>query len=138
MENVFTFRFGKVGGELILARRRELMNMKRLVLVSWLFLALVSCDEATRSIVDESAPIRVSAFPGNCEVDFQSPCYRIQEGNELGSGVWKSVNTPIEGFVYEEGFTYLLVVRIEREMDATSESPRLKYTLVKVLSKDKV
>jgi hypothetical protein len=112
--------------------------MKRLVLVACLFLALIACDEATQNIVDESAPIRVSAFPGNCSVDFSTPCYRIQEGSELGSGSWKNVNTPINGFTYEEGFTYLLVVRIEREPDVTSETPRLKYTLVKVLSKDKV
>lgn len=118
--------------------RENPMNMNRLVLVLCLFLALISCDEATQNIVDESAPIRVSAFPGNCAIDFQSPCYRIQEGSELGSGVWKNVNMPINGFTYEEGFTYLLIVRIEREQDATSETPRFKYTLVKVLSKDKV
>lgn len=112
--------------------------MKRLVLVSCLFLALISCDEATQNIVDESAPMRVSAFPGNCGLDFSMPCYRIQEGAELGSGTWKNMSTPINGFTYEEGFTYLLIVKIEREADATSETPKLKYTLVKVLSKDKV
>jgi hypothetical protein len=118
-------------------RDKNFEYMKRLVLVSCLFLALISCDEATQNIVDESAPVRVSAFTGNCAMDFSSPCYRIQEGAELGSGTWKNVSTPINGFTYEEGFTYLLIVRIEREIDSTSETPRLKYTLVKILSKDK-
>ncbi len=112
--------------------------MKRFVMVCCLFLALISCDEATQNIIDESAPVRVSAFTGNCATDFSSPCYRIQEGAELGSGNWKNVSTPIDGFVYEEGFTYLLIVRIERVPDATLKTPGLKYTLVKVLSKDKV
>ena len=112
--------------------------MKRFVLVACLFLALISCDEATQNIVDESAPLRVSAYPGNCALDSSVPCYRVQEGISLGSGVWKNMSTPITGFTYEEGFTYLLIVKIEREPDVTSETPRLKYTLVKILSKDKV
>jgi hypothetical protein len=124
---------------LILAHEGENQKcMKRFVMVWCLFLALISCDEATQNIVDESAPVRVSAFTGNCAMDFSSPCYRIQEGAELGSGNWKNVSAPIDGFTYEEGFTYLLIVRIERVPGLTSETPGLKYTLVKVLSKDKV
>jgi hypothetical protein len=95
-------------------------------------LALLACDESSQMTLDEAAPIRVSAYRGNCV------CLRIQEGNEIGSGAWKEFGSSIDGFAYEEGFTYLIVVRTERILDPVTEMPVIKYTLIKVLSKDKV
>jgi hypothetical protein len=114
------------------------MVMKRLLLTLCLFTLLFACDEATQAIIDHAAPIRVSAHRAGCPLDSADPCYRIQEGEAIGSPTWKNLTTPIEGFTYEEGFVYLIVVRVERVEVAPSETPRTRYTLVKVLSKDKI
>lgn len=51
---------------------------------------------------------------------------------------WENFYGQIEGFDFEKGFEYELIVREEKVENAPSDASSFKYTLVKIISKDKV
>ena len=64
-------------------------------------------------------------------------CLKIQKGASIGKEEWGMLPEPIEGFRYEEGYTYDVTVRIDAIPGDGSRISNFRYTLVDVLSKVK-
>lgn len=70
----------------------------------------------------------------DCEGVVPQKCLLVKE-NETDD--WIHFKDTIDGFSYEEGYTYQLKVRITKVKHPQADASSLKYTLVKVISKVK-
>ncbi|WP_224996194.1 DUF4377 domain-containing protein [Cesiribacter sp. SM1] len=75
----------------------------------------------------------------NCSgYEGQTDCYLVQEGSLIGTDEWNYFYEQIEGFNYETGFIYELLVNKRKVKNPPMDAPNVKYTLVKILSKEEV
>jgi hypothetical protein len=50
---------------------------------------------------------------------------------------WQYFYSPIEGFIHEDGYEYVLEIREEKQKNPPADASSIKYTLVKTVSKTK-
>ncbi len=64
-------------------------------------------------------------------------CLKVQKGESINPDRWKSLNSNIEGFEFEPGYIYKLIVHEEKlkKDDVPADASSIKYKLVKVLEK---
>jgi hypothetical protein len=95
-------------------------------------------EQAVYSDAGEVIKMRVNAHQVDChpEADMTPLCYSVQKGASIGMENWETLQQSIEGFMFEEGYTYDLIVRIDLQAGKTG-SERFKYTLVEIISKIK-
>lgn len=84
----------------------------------------------------EVIKMRVDSEKVACGDDSNKTCFRVQKGASIGMDFWETLQQPIEGFNFEEGYVYDLVVQIEVQEGKTGND-RFKYTLEHVVSKIK-
>jgi hypothetical protein len=90
-------------------------------------------------ISSELITMRIQAHKVSCDgFSADKMCFMVQKGASIGTDFWEELPEPIDGFSFEDGYTYDLSIRITmRENPAENES-KFKYELVKVISKKKV
>lgn len=115
--------------------------------IVWLTLSLattsftsetVTSDQSVYSNAGEVIKMRVQGHRVGCQPgsDDVKECYLVQKGASIGMENWEVLQQPIEGFNFEEGYTYDLIVKIEVLQDKTGPD-RFKYTLTQIISKIK-
>ena len=62
----------------------------------------------------------------------------VQEGDNIGTDTWTNFSTNIEGFTYEPGNIYDLLVKIETIDNPPADGSSLKYTLIEIESTEEV
>jgi len=100
--------------------------MKSLLFILILSLTAKSCDETKH--------IYVADHLVDCEGVAPQKCMLVK--NKI-VGDWTYFYDNIKGFEYEEGYEYLLNVKIETIKNPPADASALKYTLVEVLEKNK-
>jgi heat shock protein HslJ len=66
-----------------------------------------------------------------------SKCLQVQKYDKLDPSAWETLQSAIEGFEYEPGYFYKIVVK-ERQLetgDLPEDSTSITYTLLKILEK---
>ena len=115
--------------------------------IIWLAISLTSSTfsaetfmvEQTVSLrAGEQFKMRVGSQLANCSSndDETRKCYLVQKAASIGKDNWEILQQPIEGFNYEEGYVYDLIVRVDVLQDKTGPD-RFKHTLIQVISKIK-
>ncbi|MTG97784.1 MULTISPECIES: DUF4377 domain-containing protein [Myroides] len=61
-------------------------------------------------------------------------CMQIKESKDAE---WQFMYQGIEGFEYEEGFEYVVEVKRTELKNPPADAPSIRYTLVKLISKEK-
>lgn len=86
----------------------------------------------------EMIKMRVGGQLVNCSENAQETkkCYSVQKGATIGMDSWEVLQQEIEGFHFEAGYTYDLIVKIELAEGKTG-ADRFKYSLVQIISKIK-
>lgn len=86
----------------------------------------------------ETIKMRVDGQLVNCSGNAQETkkCYSVQKGASIGMDSWEVLQQDIEGFHFEAGYTYDLIVKIELQEGKTG-ADRFKYSLVQIISKIK-
>ena len=98
--------------------------------------AMNNPENAVYSNAGEVIKMRVNAHLVDCQPNAAAWCYSVQKGASIGMENWEILQQTIEGFTFEEGYTYDLIVRIDFQAGKTG-SDRFKYTLVEIISKVK-
>ena len=62
----------------------------------------------------------------------------VQEGNDIGTDIWTNFSTNIEGFIYEPGNIYNLLVKKETIDNPPADGSSLKYTLIEIESAEEI
>ncbi len=112
--------------------------MKKYLLISFLFLICLSCSQEEIIKKEESYvfEMRLKDTKANCwGPECQTECYLVQEGDMIGSQEWRYFYDQIEGFTYEKGNRYSLIVRRDRLHHQLMDTSHFKYTLIEVLTK---
>ncbi len=103
--------------------------MKSKILIGILTLALFfSCSKDYEKI------LYVSDVKMDCTGVAPQKCLQIKEKE---SENWTYFYSDIEGFDYEEGYTYKIKVEVSEVKNAPADASSLKYTLLEVIEKTK-
>lgn len=113
---------------------KALLTMMLLVFSAHLF---AHTDEPkTGGSEQTSMKIQGSKLP--CKgTDGNTSCYQVQKGASIGTDFWEILPENIAGFDYEEGYTYLVTVKITTREAPVAGQSRFIYELVQVVSKTK-
>ena len=109
--------------------------MKKLMFVSVL-LIVVSCGP---QIVDTNrVNMMVNSYTVSCVGEAEGTCLLVQEGNMIGTENWEYFYyvDSIEGFTYEPGYVYSLIVKKTEIENPPADGSSIRYELVRVVSKE--
>jgi heat shock protein HslJ len=109
-----------------------------LLLFSLLMLGIISCKTATKNnalnTVEKTFWINSAKLP--CHGVGPMSCLQVQDGEKIEEGRWQNFFSNIEGFEYEPGNIYKIVVAVEQlPPPIPADASSLRYRLVKVISK---
>lgn len=109
-----------------------------LLLFSLLILGIISCKTATKNnvlnTVEKTFWINSAKLP--CQGVGPMSCLQVQDGEKIEEGRWQNFFSNIEGFEYEPGNIYKIVVAVEQlPPPIPADASSLRYRLVKVISK---
>lgn len=107
--------------------------MKLLLIAIFTFIVL-SCDEENVQIVN----FRVNHFQQTATGVSQTLVLLIQTAEDIGKEDWSLFYSTIDGFDYEAGYVYDLMVELRKVKNAPIDAPSVHYVLNKVISKEKV
>ena len=107
--------------------------MKTLITFCVISILLLSCDEDS----PQKVALRIKENKSSC-TDFsgQRECYLVQQGSKIGTDDWDLFYSQINGFEYEPGFVYKLLVLKSKVDDPPMDASSFRYKLIKVISKD--
>ncbi len=106
------------------------------ILLPFLYLVVVASCGTTSSDLGE-IQLRVNSYTVDCVGEMEGTCLLIQEGENIGTEDWEYfyyVNS-IEGFEYEPGYIYDLIVVKRNIPNPPADGSSYKYELVKIISK---
>lgn len=90
---------------------------------------LAACSRPGTELLTVASETRTCSGVGKWE------CMLVRHGD---AGQWEYFYGNIAGFDYEPGYEYVLRVKKEEVKNPPQDASSVKYTLVKVLSKEKV
>ncbi len=104
--------------------------IKNVLLLSLVLLASCTCKKA-----DNEYTYYVNSYTVDCSGVGPMKCMLIQKGDNVVDDQWQTFYSKIEGFDYEPGFLYKLLVKEEKLENVPADASSIKYTLVKLLEK---
>jgi heat shock protein HslJ len=86
---------------------------------------------------DGKSVLWVNSSMGPCVGRAPTKCLQVQKADTLDPQAWKSFHSPIEGFEFQEGYFYKIVVQEHHQdtMGLGAEASSIEYTLVEILEK---
>jgi len=110
--------------------------MKFITSILLAILAINSCGNAKEENLKTST-YYVNSAKAACEGVGKMQCLQIKKGEQMPDGNWSNFYGSIEGFKYQQGYTYKLSVQEEQLDPATvpADASSIKYTLIEVLEK---
>ena len=82
--------------------------------------------------------MRVNSYTVDCVGEMEGTCLLVQEGDLIGTDDWEYFYyvDSIEGFTYEPGFLYGLIVKKTAVENPPADGSSIRYELVKIVSKE--
>jgi heat shock protein HslJ len=109
-------------------------DMKKILTFYIIAIFIFSCEEES---TQNELILRVKENKTSCTgYEGQTECYLVQQGSKIDSDDWEYFYEQIEGFVYEPGFVYKISVAKETIVNPPIDSPSVKYSLIRELSKE--
>lgn len=102
--------------------------MNRLILLLLFVFLFTSCN------FDKTEQITVASQKADCIGVAPQKCFLIKTKNDRS---WQYFSAPIEGFAYEPGNEYILMVKRKTIKEPTTDQPSFKYVFVKEITKKK-
>lgn len=96
------------------------------------FLTLFACDRDT--VKPALITMQVADTYRDCVGLYPRKCMQVKEGEAAN---WTLFYDPIEGFTFEEGYEYVLLVKRDSVKNPPADGSSLRYTLVRELSRVK-
>jgi len=110
-----------------------------------LFALLLTADckaqstETKQQVIPKKTNLRVKENKISCTgYEGQTDCYKIQEGDLIGTDKWEMTYEYISGFNFEPGYIYNLRVKKQKVKHPPMDAPDIRITVIKILSKEKV
>jgi heat shock protein HslJ len=118
-------------------------KMKRMKWIAYILVwwGMISCADkanfSTKELKENEKIYWVAGTMVDCIGVAKMNCIQIQIGDKIEEGNWTLFYNDIDGFLYEPGYIYKLVVREEilPEENLPADVSNLQISLVKVLEK---
>lgn len=110
------------------------------LLLAVLFMACFGAGNTAKSFLKEGEVIYwINTEQKDCQGVGRMKCLEIQKGEERKPDGWSLFYSSIEGFQYEPGYIYKLIVKEEKlpADQVPAGASRIRYKLVKQLQKNK-
>lgn len=115
--------------------------------IVWLTLSLATTGftseiavsgQTTYSSADEVLKMRVQGHQTDCNpaIENSGKCFLVQKGASIGKADWEVLQQEIEGFDFEEGYTYDIIVKVTI-VEGKTGPDRFRHSLVQIISKIK-
>jgi hypothetical protein len=111
--------------------------MQRTILFILMVAAIIGCD-SDHTGFDPRANMLVNYYTAECQGEGISQCLLVQEGKNMGSDLWTYFYDGIEGFTFEKGTRYDLLVQKEKIDNPPADGSSIRYTLIKILNAERV
>jgi len=110
------------------------INFLLILLFSIFTTLIISCNEQDSS----ENTYWVNSFKTNCTGVAPTSCLLIQTGDTIKEHGWKNFQGNIEGFDFEPGYIYRIVVQEKQlpQSEVAADASTIKYTLIKILEKE--
>lgn len=105
------------------------------LLVALFFLAVNTCEDPSAEAQNKTKTLYIDAQLADCEGVGPQKCMKIKENPDEQ---WSLFYDGIEGFDFQEGYTYQIKVQITPVTNPMADASSLHYKLIKVLSKEKI
>ncbi|MEP4534937.1 MAG: DUF4377 domain-containing protein [Cyclobacteriaceae bacterium] len=101
-------------------------------------ISLSNCSDKDET--PTTANMRVNYYTEKCIGEMEGECLLVQEGANIGSDDWQFFYyaSSIEGFNYEPGFIYDLLVKKNTIENPPMDASSIKYELVEIVTKTEV
>lgn len=99
------------------------------------FLLATSCEEGTTLRADETVRYFVAPEKIACQGMVPMMCMQVKERME---DPWLRFYDEIEGFAYEPGYLYEILVHLRHVENPPADGSSIEYTLVRLVSKTAV
>ena len=107
--------------------------MKIYLVIIGLLLSILGCEKED----DQIESWWINSAKKDCVGVGPMSCLQIQKGETLEPGGWQFFYDQIQGFEYEAGYIYQVLVKVsDRAEPIPADASSKKYELVKVLSKE--
>ncbi|WP_424493493.1 DUF4377 domain-containing protein [Salinimicrobium sp. GXAS 041] len=102
-----------------------------------LILFFWGCGSTEDAVLE--TPLRVNSYTVSCIGEMEGECLLVQEGNAIGTDDWELFyyKDDIEGFDYEEGYIYDLIVEKSEIENPPMDASSVNYKLIRIESKEK-
>ncbi len=104
------------------------MSTKRIFPILIVFCTLIACRSTTETLI-----VGPSKVP--CEGLSPQDCLQVKKDS---AAAWENFYGTIEGFDYEPGYQYTLMVDVTKNKSAAADSSSIMYSLKEVLDKKKI
>lgn len=92
-----------------------------------------SCEEEKSH---EEVTFRIKENRASCTGFFEMECYLIQQGAKINTDEWEYFYNEIEGFAYEPGFVYKILVAKIPVKDPPMDASAFRYLFLQEISRD--
>ena len=116
----------------------NLMN-NSIVLCLFTCIFFISCSNNDDSAIEEVL-FRINSYTVDCEGVQIGKCLLVQEGDKIGADDWEYFyfENSIEGFTFESGFIYEIMVRKTTIENPPADGSNVSYSFVRLISKIEV
>lgn len=113
---------------------QRLSFLTTLCLILTLALSCRTADSIIPSVWPIISSLQIAPTTRDCNGPFPRQCLQVKEDNAAN---WQLFYNFIEGFTYEEGYEYVVVVRREPVSNPPADGSSIRYILVNEVSKTK-
>jgi len=113
----------------------KLIKIHMQSIVKSIILALIVSLQLPAKAQSNNFRLEVKEEKGSCVGVGPMSCYLVKYYNSTD---WEFFYAPIEGFKYEEGFRYKLLIKRSKLANVPADASSYKYELVRVISKKKI
>ena len=105
------------------------------VLLASIFVLAISCQKSTDADDVWEERWTIASEKTECMgMDMMLPCYWIRRND---NPVWERMDADIEGFQYEEGYEYVVDLKVARLKNPPADASNRKYSLIRIISREK-
>lgn len=94
----------------------------------------ISCSDESF----ETTNMRVNHFQQTAIGEGQTLVNLVQEGSDIGTEKWDYFYSNIEGFEYELGYVYDLIVEKQTIKNPPADGSSINYILIEIISKERI
>jgi hypothetical protein len=95
--------------------------------------SLLSCNENKN---EKTKTVLIASYTLPCQAgELATDCMQVKWSKDQKD--WEHLYSPIEGFEYEKGYNYELLIKEDNVVNPPADASSIKYTLLKIVSKEK-